>query len=45
MQVIRIMLRIGPKAVLDGTLARETAPERDRNRVIANIARREGLRP
>jgi hypothetical protein len=45
MQVIRIVLRIGLKAVPDGTLARETALERDRERVIANMARRGGLRP
>ena len=38
MQVMRILLRVGVKAVLDGTLAREAARERNRERVIANLA-------
>jgi hypothetical protein len=41
MQVIRILLRIGLKAVLDGTLAREAARERDRQRILEGLARRE----
>ena len=41
MQVIRIFLRIGLKAVLDGTLAREAARERDRQRILAELTRRE----
>ena len=39
MQVMRIMLRIGVKAAHDGKLGREAAHERDRERVIANLAR------
>jgi hypothetical protein len=39
MQVMRILLRIGVKAVLDGTLAREAARERDRERLLAEMAR------
>jgi hypothetical protein len=45
MQVIRDLLKIGVKAVLDGTLAREVARERDRWRVLEELARREGLKP
>ena len=41
MQVIRIFLRVGLKAVLDGTLAREAARERDRQRILAELTRRE----
>ena len=38
---------IGVKAMLDGTLGREVARERDRERVIANLARdfRRGIPP
>jgi len=43
MQVVRILLRIGLKAVLDGTLARER--ERNRQGILEELARREGLRP
>jgi len=39
MQVMRIMLRNGLKPMLDGTLGREAARERDRESVIANLAR------
>jgi len=47
MQVMRIMLRIGLKPMLDGTLGREAARERDRESVIANLARefRRGVPP
>jgi hypothetical protein len=41
MQVIRIFLRIGLKAVLDGTLAREAARDRDRQRILEELTRRE----
>jgi hypothetical protein len=41
MQVIRIFLRIGLKAVLDGTLAREAASERERERILVELTRRE----
>ena len=41
MQVVRILLRIGLKAVLDGTLAREAAPEPDRQRILVELTRRE----
>jgi hypothetical protein len=40
-QVIRILLRIGLKAVLDGTLARGAARDRDRERILADLTRRE----
>ena len=40
-QVIRILLKIGVKAMLDGTLARETAREPDRDRILADLTRRE----
>jgi hypothetical protein len=39
MQVIRIIFRIGTKEMLNGTLAREAARERDRPRVLAELAR------
>ena len=47
MQVMRIMLRNGLKPMLDGTLGREAARERDRESVIANLARefRRGIPP
>jgi len=45
MQVMRILLKIGVKAQLDGTLAREAAREQDRERILAEMAQREGLRP
>jgi hypothetical protein len=41
MQVIRVLLKIGVKAALDGTLAREAARERDRERLLTELARRE----
>jgi hypothetical protein len=41
MQVMRVFLRIGLKAVLDGTLAREAAREHNRERVLNELARRE----
>ena len=41
MQVLRILLCIGVKAVLDGTLAREAARERDRERILDGLACRE----
>ena len=37
MQVMRIFLRIGLKAVLDGTLARD----RDQQRILADLTRRD----
>jgi hypothetical protein len=40
MQVIRTILRIGAKAMLDGTFAREVARERNRPRVLAALLRR-----
>jgi hypothetical protein len=39
MQVWRIVFRIGVKGYLDGTLGREAARERDRERVLAEMAR------
>ena len=39
-QVIRVLLRIGIKAMLDGTLGREAARERDRERIIEELAAR-----
>jgi hypothetical protein len=39
MQVMRILLRIGLKAMLDGTLGREAIRERDRERVLAALIR------
>src|SRR5262249_45901267 len=41
MQVMRVFLRIGLKAVLDGTLAREAVRERDRQRIVEELTRRE----
>ena len=41
MQVIRVFLRIGLKAVLDGTLAREATRERERERILSEMTRRE----
>jgi hypothetical protein len=41
MQVIRVLLKIGLKAVLDGTLDREAALERDRDRILSEMTRRE----
>jgi len=40
-QVIRVLLKIGVKAMLDGTLDREAACERNREHVLAKLARRE----
>jgi hypothetical protein len=40
-QVIRILLLIGVKAMLDGTLAREAARERERERTLSEMTRRE----
>jgi hypothetical protein len=40
-QVIRVLLKIGLKAVLDGTLDREAARERNREHILAKLARRE----
>jgi len=39
MQVMRVLLRTGVKAVLDGRLAREAARERDRDRILGELAR------
>jgi hypothetical protein len=39
MQVIRIVFRIGVKALLDGKLGREAAREHDRQRVLAALTR------
>ena len=44
-QVIRVLLPIGIKAALDGSLDREAARESDRNVAIAELARRSGLKP
>src|SRR5262249_3632584 len=41
MQVMRVLLRIGPKAMLDGSLDREAARERDWQRVVDELARKE----
>jgi len=41
MQVIRILLKIGVKAMLDGTLDREATRERDRQRILEELTRRE----
>jgi hypothetical protein len=38
LQVMRIIFAIGAKAYLDGTLGREAARERDRERVLAAMA-------
>jgi hypothetical protein len=39
MQMIRVLLKIGVKAMLDGSLGREAARERDRERILAEMAR------
>ena len=41
MQVMRVFLRIGLKAVLDGTLAREATREHERDRILSDMTRRE----
>ena len=41
MQVMRVFLRIGLKAVLDGTLAPEATRERERERILSDLTRRE----
>jgi hypothetical protein len=38
MQVIRVLLRIGIKAMLDGTLGREAARERTRDAELARLS-------
>jgi hypothetical protein len=40
MQVIRVLLRIGIKALLDGTLGREAARQRNCDAVLEEIARK-----
>ena len=40
MQVMRILLRIGLKAMLDGTLGREAARERHKDRILGELIRR-----
>jgi hypothetical protein len=40
-QVIRIVFRICVKAMLDGTLERDAARERDRERILAELMRSE----
>jgi hypothetical protein len=44
-QVLRVIPMIGARALLDGRLGREAARERDRERILAEMAQREGLRP
>jgi hypothetical protein len=39
MQVMRILLRISLKAMLDGTLGREAARERDKERALGELIR------
>ena len=39
MQVLRVILRIGIKALLNGKLGREAARERDRQRLLAELTR------
>ena len=39
MQVMRVLLAIGVKALLDGKLGREAARERERQRVLEELAR------
>jgi hypothetical protein len=39
MQVIRVVFVVGAKALLDGTLGREAARGRERERVLAEMAR------
>jgi hypothetical protein len=38
-QVIRIVFRICVKAMLDGTLERDAARERDRDRILGDLIR------
>ena len=47
LQVWRVVFMIGTKALFDGKLGRDAARERDRERVIANLARefRRGIPP
>jgi hypothetical protein len=45
MQVTRVVFTICVKAYLNGSLGREAARERDRERILAEMAQREGLRP
>jgi hypothetical protein len=40
MQVWRVVFMIGAKAYLDGTLSREAARERDRQRILDELTRR-----
>ena len=40
-QVLRIILMIGLKALLDGNLGRDAARERDRQRILQELARKE----
>ena len=40
-QVVRIILAIAGKALLDGSLSREAARERDRQRILGELALRE----
>ena len=39
MQVTRVVFQVGVKAMLDGTLAREAARERDRERILGELLR------
>jgi hypothetical protein len=39
MQVTRVVFQVGVKAILDGTLAREVARERDRERILGELIR------
>ena len=41
MQVMRVFSRIGLKAALDGTLAREATRERERDRTLLDLTRPE----
>ena len=41
MQVMRVFLRIGVKAMFDGSLDREAARERERDRLLSEMTRRE----
>jgi hypothetical protein len=41
MQVMRVLLPIGIKALLDGSLSRDAARERDQERVLEELMRRE----
>ena len=40
-QLIRIVSKIAGKAFLDGSLARDAARERDRDRILSELTRRE----